>query len=112
MGVIWKPNKALSTELILKLIERSEMKRSDNEVGRHLWTVFVTYLTVSYVISMRGSKGFLLNLKTLRKLKERASNEYFWLSLLGRIKGENIEKEHNIPCINITSSGINVKKIV
>ena len=112
MGVIWKPNKALSTELVLKLIERSEMRRSDNETGRHLWTVFVTYLTVSYVISLRGSEGFLLDLKTLRKLRERATDEYFWLSLLGRLKGEKVEKEHNIPCTNVTSSGINVKKIV
>ena len=76
---------------------------------KHLWNVFVTYLTVSYVISLQGSEGFLLNLKTLRKLRERATKEYFWISLLGKLKGEKVEKEHNIPCTNITSSGINVK---
>ena len=112
MGVIWKPNKALSTELLLKVIEKAEGRREEDDNSKHGWTVFVTYIVVSYVISLRGSEGFLLDLGTLRKLKERATNEYFWLSLLGKLKGEKVEKEHNIPCINITSSGINVKRIV
>ena len=112
MGVIWKPNKAFSTELLLKVIEKAESRRIDSEESKHGWTVFVTYIAVSYVISLRGSEGFLLDLGSLRKLKERATEEYFWLSLLGRLKGEKVEKEHNIPCSNVTSSGINVRKIV
>ena len=112
MGVVWKPNKAFSTQILLKIIERAEYKRINSEESKHDWTVFVTYIAVSYVISLRGSEVLLLDLKTLRKLKERATDDYFWLSLLGRLKGEKVEKEHNIPCTNITLSGINVRRIV
>ena len=112
MGVIWKPNKAFSTNLILKIIQKAELKRMDSEENTHNWTVFVTYMVVSYVISLRGSEGLLLDLKALRKLKERATKAYFWLSLLGRLKGEKVEKEHNIPCSNVTLSGINVRRTV
>ena len=71
-GVIWKPNKALSTELILKTIKRSEEKRMacQDKEERHRWTVFVAYIVLFYVISLRGSEGFFLNLKSLRKLRE------------------------------------------
>ena len=115
MGVIWRPkNKALSTELTKKVIESAENKRSGSDEAEywHDWTVFQTYLVVSYVISLGGPEGFLLDLKTMRKLQPRATKEYFWLSLLGRLKGEKMDKEHNIPCINVTSLGINVKRIV
>ena len=112
MGVIWKPNKAFSTDLILKIIEKAESKRADTEENKHSWTVFVTYIAVSYVISLRGSEGLLLELRTLRKLRERATDDYFWLSLLGRLKGEKVDKEHNIPCTNVTLPGINVRRIV
>ena len=64
------------------------------------------------MISLRGSEGFLLDLKTMRKLQPRATQEFFWLSLLGRLKGEKMDKKHNIPSVNVTSSGINVRKIV
>ena len=114
MGVIWRPNKVLSTELIKRIVENAESKRSsaDEQEERHEWTVFEAYLVVSYVISLRGSEGFLLDLKTMRKLQGRATQEFFWLSLLGRLKGEKMDKEHNIPCVNVTSSGINVRRIV
>ena len=54
MGVKWKPNKALSTELILKTIKRSEDKRAGCQYKeeRHKWTVFVTYIVLLYVISL------------------------------------------------------------
>ena len=114
MGVIWRPNKALSTELILKIIKRSEEKRAVclGKAEQHTWTVFVAYIVLSYVISLRGSEGLLLDLKTLRKLRERATEEYFWISLLGKLKGEKGSKEHNIPCVNVTVSGINVRRII
>ena len=54
----------------------------------------------------------MLDLKSLRKLRERATNNYFWLSLLGRLKGEKTSKDHNIPCVNVTGSGINVRRII
>ena len=114
MGVIWQPNKSLSTELIKTIIENTENKRaiSESQEEQHHWSVFQSYLVVFYVISLRGSEEFLLDLKTMIKLQPRATREYFWLSLLGRLKGEKMNKEHNILCVNVTSSGINIKRIV
>ena len=51
-------------------------------------------------------------MKSLRKLRERATPKYFWLSLLGRLKGEKARKKHNITCVNINGLGINVRRII
>ena len=74
--------------------------------------VFTTYITILYVISLQGLEGFLLDLKALKDMKPKATNEYIWLALRGKLKREKIEKLHSIPCANITSLGINVKAIV
>ena len=49
-----KTNKALSTELILKVIKKLEDKRTgcSEREGRHKWTVFVAYIVLLYVISL------------------------------------------------------------
>ena len=65
-----------------------------------------------YVISLRGLEGLLLDLKAVKDMKEKATEEYVWLALKGKLKGEKAEKLHSIPCVNITSLGINVKVIL
>ena len=94
MGIIWKPNKDLSTERIIDTVRRAERLRAKepNEMIKHRWAAFVAYIAVTYVISVRGSEVFLLDLGALRKLRERATEDYFWLSLLGQLEGEKIEK--------------------
>ena len=74
--------------------------------------VFTTYVAITYVISLRGLEGFLLDLKVLKDMKGKATEEYMWLALWGKLKGEKVEKLHTIPCANMTSSGINIKAIV
>ena len=99
-------------ELILKVLGGAYYKR-DEESSRkvmHKWTVFGIYITISYVISLRGSEGFLLDLRALREKNSITYPGYIWLSLLGKLKGEGIYKQHHIPCVDITSSGINVKE--
>ena len=79
MGAIWKPNKYFSTKLLMKVLETAEKRRRemDNLKDRHLWTVFVTYAVMSYVLSLRGNKGFMLDIEGTTKLKSRETERYF-----------------------------------
>ena len=89
MGNIWEPNKDISTSLILMTIEASERRRkeTDNANDKHRWMIFTTYVSIMYIISLRGLEGFLLDLKSSRDMKGKATDEYIWLGLLGKLKG-------------------------
>ena len=58
MGVIWKPNTALSVKLLLNVIEDADqhLKEATDKEEAHQWMLFVTYVTISYVLSLRGSE--------------------------------------------------------
>ena len=68
MGQDWKPNQALSIDLLLRVLERIEEQicYAENKEEENKWTVMHTYVTVSYVVSLRGPEGFLLDLESLR----------------------------------------------
>ena len=89
MGNVWRPNKALSTELVLKVLGAANQKMKDAESNdeAHRWMVFTAYVKVSYVISLLGSEGLLLDIKALRELKKKSTKEYMWLALRGKLKG-------------------------
>ena len=69
MGQVWKPNKAFSNTLLSLVLEIAEMRISQVETEEeiHQWIVFVTYSVVSYVISLRGVEGFLIDLEALQR---------------------------------------------
>ena len=114
MGQETRKNKALSTPLLMSVFDRmeSKIKASESLEEHHRWSVFVCYAAVSYTISLRGNEGFLLDLEGLIRYKNEVAREYFIIALLGKIKGETNDKAHLIPCINETSSGIKVKRLV
>ena len=103
MGVIWKPNMDLSIPLILQLIVSTEerIKEISDKEETYMWIVFVTYVVVSYVISLRGNEDFLLDLEGLNENWKRNDNSYFIILLLRKIKYENIDWRHLIPCVLI-----------
>ena len=43
---------------------------------------------------------------------KRNYGTYFLIPLLGRIKGEDVERSHLIPCVNTTSTLIKTKAVV
>jgi len=114
MGQDWRPNIALSTKLIIELLTKTEERISEAEEDevKHDWMVFSTYITISYVISLRGPEGFLLDLDGLNRHWNRMEDRYFVIALLGKVKGEHHDLAHLIPCALQTKSGINVKGIV
>jgi hypothetical protein len=69
MGQKWKPNKGLSTELYLKVLEDTEMQIAGAASSRDLnrWVVFHSYAVVYYVLSLRGREGLLLDLEDLHR---------------------------------------------
>ena len=114
MREIKKQNKAFSLKLMLKVLEESEkaLDTSEDSEEEHRWCVFIRYITVTYVISLRGNEGFLLDLEGLNKHYLSRDQDYFVIALYGKLKGEANVGYHLVPCINTTGSGIPVRKIV
>ena len=114
MGVIWKPNLALSIPLLLAVLAEVEIRiwEAVGEEDHNLWIVFSTYSVVSYVLSLRGNEGVLLDLQGINEKWKSNDGTFILIALLGKMKGENLDRSHLIPCANITSTGIKVKYIV
>ena len=63
MEKIWKPNKGLSIELLMEMTKGVELRinlRQDPK-DRHLRVVFHTCAVLSYIVSLRGPEGLLLD---------------------------------------------------
>lgn len=74
--------------------------------------MFLTYVTTTYVLSLRGADSFLLDLKGLIKYWKKGAGQYTIIPLTGRFKGEHEDSEHLIPCVNQTKSGIKVRSVL
>jgi hypothetical protein len=61
---------------------------------------------VTYVILLRGSGGFFLDIEGLPRHPQRPGDKHITLALLGKIKGESQDRDHLIPCSPVTLSGI------
>ena len=109
MGQVHKPNLALSTVLIITLLDRvnldcRELKSQEEKFDK---IVFGTHVVISYVLSLRGSEGLMLNLTALCR-EDKIDRKYCVVPLKGKVKGESIERDHVLPCCLETSSGIKV----
>lgn len=111
MGQDWRPNKAFGINLILSILElvNSRILEASSVETKHNWIVFGTYLAVTYVMSLRGTEGLLLDIKGCSDYLHKGDGSYFIIALLGKVKGEHHHRYHLLPCINITSSGIQIK---
>jgi hypothetical protein len=114
MGQDWRPNKAISKTLMLRVLKEAEVRidgaTSPAELNR--WIVFNTYATVCYVVSLRGSEGLLLDLGGLNRKWGVGREKYVVIALLGKIKGETGDRAHLLPCVVKTSSGIKVRMVL
>ena len=113
MGYIWKPNRVMTIELYLEILMRVELLIEEvPQEEKHRWIVFIIYAVVTYVISLRGAKGFMLDLGALHRHWERNDGTYFIIPLLGKIKGEYVDRSHLVPYSNYIRSNINMKRVV
>jgi hypothetical protein len=108
MGMDWRPNEAMSIDLILAVLEQAEDRINDTPTARerNRWIVFHTFSVVAYVISLRGTEGFLLDVDGLRRHRQPPSSDHVIIALLGKIQGEQHDLAHLIPCVKTTGSGI------
>ena len=113
MGQVVKPNLALSIPLLLELVKRIKYRLlcSEYEDNKHIISSVLTYITTSYIISLRGPEGFLLDLRGLNE-NWNSNNNYIIISLIGRLKGERHDLTHLVPVVKVTSSGINFYEIL
>ena len=111
MGHTFKPNMAMSHLLLKSLIHRAEDNITDDFKSEESapWVVFVAYVVITYVLSLRGTEGQMLELGGLRKHWDKEGSDHFIVVLWGEIKGEEGYREHLIPCVKVTKSGFNVR---
>jgi hypothetical protein len=111
MGQEWRPNKGMSSELYLKVLEDTELRimgaASVRELNR--WVVFHVYAVVCYVLSLRGREGLLLDLEGLHRHWGAGDGTYVVVTLQGTIKAETNDRDHLLPSVPVTSSGVEVK---
>ena len=65
MGQDWRPNKAITVELMAELMKVVEQKAvsSTNEAVCHKWVMGGGYFCLCYVLSLRSSEGLLADLE-------------------------------------------------
>lgn len=123
MGQDWRPDRAMTPQLMQHLLARVENRVMDlpgeaNKVARHRWIYAGTYFAISYVLSLRGPEGLLMDLEGLRKHfnsqfgDDGSPEKHVVIALLGQVKGEHNERQHLIPSVNVTKSGIEVRRWV
>jgi len=114
MGQDWRPNICIATPLMIELLTKVEERilHSDDNDSKHDWIVFSTYITIAYVISLRGPEVFLLDLDGMNRYWRENQEDYIVIALLGKVKGEHHDLAHLIPCSVKTRSGIYVKMII
>jgi hypothetical protein len=110
MGQDWRPDRALSPQLLQHLLARVENRTMDlqseeNKEERHRWIHAGTYFVIAYAISLRGPEGLLLDLEGCRKHfnscfgDDGDPSKHVVIALLGSVKGEHNERQHLIPPI-------------
>jgi hypothetical protein len=114
MGQDWRPNLALTVELITRLFRQTKDRYintlGSNQQDKMDWLVFGFYIVVTYTLSLRGPEGLLVDFGGLRKHNtHNSADQHVIIALKGKVKGEQNEKYHLLPCCNLTSSGINVR---
>ena len=113
MGQDWRPDRAITPEVMKSLMAKIEERLSRGnleESFRRRLVMAGAYFAITYVNSLRGPEGLLVDLGGLRKnLVKGWDKHYVIVALLGQVKGEHGEREHLLPTASVTRSGINVR---
>jgi hypothetical protein len=104
----------MSPNLLLRVLEEANLRINGAVSPRELnrWIVFHTYGVISYVLSLRGKEGLLLDLEGLHHYWEPGDGSYLVITLQGTKKGESNDRDHLLPCVKVTTSGIDVQALL
>lgn len=113
MGQDWRPNQAISIDLMHRLLTKAEDRaRSATEaVDRHKWILGGGYFCICFVLSLRSPEGLMADLDGFIRYNDVSGDEVV-VPLLGRFKGEHHSKQHLLSSKGVTGSGIQVKQWV
>ena len=75
---------------------------------RNKWVMAGAYISISYVLALRGNEGFMLDIKELLKNKGLKKN-IVWLTLSGVVKGQKKVTLHQLRSVPVTNSGIDIE---
>ena len=111
MGQDWRPNRAISNPLMLKLLAGAEsrIRTAPDMIERTKWVMAGSYFCFCYVVSLRSTEGLMVDVAGIKEFGEK-SQDHVVIPLLGQVKGEDHTRQHLIHCVNETSSGIPVRK--
>jgi hypothetical protein len=116
MGQEWRPNQAMciyspalcnGTQTIEERIQSAPTSRELNR-----WTVLHMFVVVTYMESLRGPEGFLIDLEGLHRYWKGENEDHFIIALRGNIKGEHNARCHLLPCVPITGTGLRIRESV
>lgn len=96
------------------LITEAERRISSSklETTKDNWIIFSTYCIVTYVVSLRGNEGFLLDIEGLIRHWSTTQEEHVYLALHGKFKGEANDLDHILPCASTITSKLPVRKAI
>jgi hypothetical protein len=110
MGQDWRPDRAITNKMLLFLLAKIEHRLDSwkDPVEQRRCIFAGGYFVLSYVNSLRGPEGLLLDLEGCLKHFPPAVGEKddVVFALLGTVKGEHLEREHLLPTVKLTQSGI------
>jgi len=108
MGQDWRPDQAVSVELmkaLLSYVDHKVATLDDSLEDVALWGLAGAYFAFSFVLSLRGSEGLLVDLEAM--IEENAiERAHVVIPLLGKIKGEHHVRQHLLGSVRETDSGI------
>ena len=110
MGQEWRPNQAISVEVLHRLLAKTEdrVRAALDTRDRSRWILRGGYFCICYVLSLRGPEGLMADLEGLIRFHDESHPDVV-VPLLGRFKGEHHAKQHLLTSVGVTSSGIRVK---
>ena len=99
---------------MLKLIKaiKGRFTLANTSEERNKWSAFLRYVVVSYVLSLRGVEGFMLDIDLTYRLRDRNDGSYQTIGLMRRVKEETHDRCHLVLWVTMTGSGIQVRKIL
>ena len=110
MGQETRQNQALSTQLVKCVLEYCEERLNDED--DHLimtkWAKAGALFAISYVLSLRGNEGILVDIEGLLQLNSE-QNGLIAIPLTGKLKGTGRVQKHVLRSVKMTSSGINME---
>jgi hypothetical protein len=113
MGDITKPDRALSSVILLQLLSSLEDDWINHPENKWSLAVEGSFYVIAFSCALRGEEVPLADLYGIQKYWNigcSSENPHIVVALLGRFKGEIGENYHLLPIVHTTRSGIDNKR--